>query len=64
MIAAIEAPFALLQKPVQVVRRDAIVPTQMPLRLVPEVLDPIDVAGILTPDPTWFIGGRSGAGDE
>ena len=43
MIAAIEAPFALLQKPVKVVRRDAIEPTHMPLRLVPEVLDPLDV---------------------
>lgn len=43
MTAAIEAPFALLQKPVEVIRRDAIEPTQMPLCLVPEVLNPIDV---------------------
>ncbi len=43
MIAAIEAPLTLLQKPVEMVRCDAIESTQMPLRLVPEILNPIDV---------------------
>lgn len=41
MTAAIEVPFALFQKPVEVVRRDAIEPIQMPLRLVQEILNPI-----------------------
>jgi hypothetical protein len=41
--AVIEAPLALLQKPVKVVWRDAIEPTQMSFCLVPEVLNPIDV---------------------
>ena len=43
MPTAIEAPFAFLQKPVNVVRREAIEPTQLPLGLIPEVLNPIDV---------------------
>jgi hypothetical protein len=38
MVAAIEAPFTLFQKTVEMVRRDAIESTSMPLRLVPEVL--------------------------
>lgn len=47
MTAAIEVPFAFFQKPVEVVRRDAIEPIQMPLRLVQEILNPIDVMSAL-----------------
>ena len=43
MVATIEAPFALLQKPVEVIGFDAIELTQMTLGLVPEVLDSVDV---------------------
>ena len=42
MTIAIEAPFTFLQKPVKIVRRQAVEVTQVPLRLVPEVLNPID----------------------
>lgn len=43
MVAVIEAPFTLLQKPVEVARRDAIDPPQRPFCLVPNVLNAIDV---------------------
>ena len=43
MVASVEAPFALLQKPVKVIFLYAIKATQMALRLVPEILDSIDV---------------------
>ncbi len=43
VVAAIEAPLTFLQKPVKVVRCEAIEPTQMPLGLVPEVLDAVNV---------------------
>ena len=42
--AVIETPLALLQKQVEVCLRDAVVAPQMPLRLVPEIFDPIDVS--------------------
>src|SRR5690349_18471413 len=41
--AAIEAPFTLLQKPVEIVWREPLEPPQMPLRLVPEVLNAGDM---------------------
>lgn len=43
MVASIEAPFALLQEPVKVLFPDPVKSTQMPLGLVPEVLDTVDV---------------------
>ena len=43
MATSVEAPLTLLQKPVEVLRFDAIVFAHMPLGLVPEILDPIDV---------------------
>ena len=42
MVASIEAPFALLEKPVEIARFDAIESSQMSLGLVPEVFDPVD----------------------
>ena len=42
--AVIEAPFALFEEEVEVGLRDAVVPCEMPLGLVPEILDAIDVA--------------------
>lgn len=43
MVAVIKAPFTLLQKPVEVPRRDAIEPPKMPLRLVLKFLNSINV---------------------
>ena len=43
MVTSIEAPFALLQKPVEVLLLDAVKTPQVTLGLVPEVLDPVDV---------------------
>ena len=43
MVAMVKTPFALLQKPVKVVRFDAVETPQMTLGLVPEVLDAVDV---------------------
>lgn len=43
MIPSIEALFALFQKPVEIVRFDAVIFRHVPLGLVPEVLDPGDV---------------------
>lgn len=41
--AAIEAPFTFVQTPVKIVRCQTVEAAQMPLRLVPEVLNLIDV---------------------
>ena len=43
MIASIEAPFALLQEPVEIVRLDAVILAHMTLGLVPEILNSVDV---------------------
>ena len=43
MIASIEAPFTLLQKPVKISTCYPVKPAHVTLGLVPEVLDPIDV---------------------
>jgi hypothetical protein len=43
MVAPIEAPFELLEKPMKIVRFDAIESSQMSLGLVPKVFDPVDV---------------------
>ncbi len=41
--AAIEAPLALLLKPVEAIRREALEPTRIPLGFVPEGLNAVDV---------------------
>ena len=56
MIVSIEAPFALLQKPVQVIGFDAIELTHMAFGLVPEILNAIDVV--------FFISKESGVVDS
>jgi len=43
MISSIEAPFTLLQKPMEMLFLDAIETPQMTLGLVPEIFDSIDV---------------------
>lgn len=43
MIASIETPLALLEKPMEIVRFDAIESSQMSLGLVPKVFAPVDV---------------------
>ena len=43
MVASIEAPFTLLEKPMKIVRFDAIESSQMSFGLVPKVFDPVDV---------------------
>ena len=43
MVASVEAPFAFLQEPVEIVRLDAVVFAHMTLGLVPKILDPVDV---------------------
>ena len=43
MVASIEAPFALLEKPMKIVRFDAIESSQMSFGLIPKVFDPVDV---------------------
>ena len=47
MFSSIEAPFALLQEPVEIVRFDAVVFAHVPLGLVPEILDPVDVVSLV-----------------
>ena len=47
MVASIEAPFALFQKPVEILLLDAVKLAQMPFGLVPEILNTVDV--ILAP---------------
>lgn len=48
VVTSVEPPFALLQKQVEALFRDAVEASQMPLRLVPEVLDPIDLVALVT----------------
>ncbi len=43
MVASVEAPFTLLQEPVEIVRLDAVVLAHVALGLVPKVLDPVDM---------------------
>ena len=43
MVASIEAPFTLLEKPMKIVRFDAIESSQMSFGLVTKVLDSVDV---------------------
>ena len=43
MVASVEAPFALLEEPVEAFLFDAIEPTQMTLGLIPEVFNAINV---------------------
>ena len=43
MVASIEAPFALLEKPIKVLLFDAVETPHVTLRLVPEIFDSIDV---------------------
>ena len=43
MVASIEAPFALLEKPIKVLRFDAVESPHVTLGLVPEILNSIDV---------------------
>ena len=43
MVASVEAPFALLEKPVKVVGFDAVESAQMALGLIPEVLNAVNV---------------------
>jgi len=45
--SSVEAPFSFFQKQVEVVFGDAVVFSHMPLRLVPEVLDPVDVVPLI-----------------
>jgi hypothetical protein len=46
MVTSIEAPFTLLQKPVKVLCFDPVKPSQMTLRLVPEVFNSIDMVSL------------------
>ena len=43
MVASVEAPFALLEEPVEAFLFDAIEPTQMTLGLIPEVFNAVNV---------------------
>lgn len=43
MVASIEAPFALLEKPIKVLLFDDVETAHVTLGLVPEILDSIDV---------------------
>ena len=47
MIASVEAPFALLEEPVEIVWFDAVVLAHVALGLVPKVLDAVDVGAIV-----------------
>jgi len=47
MAASVEAPFTFLQAQVEIVGFNAVVLAHVPLRLVPEVLDPVDVVLIV-----------------
>ena len=46
MITSVEPPFALLQEQVEALFGDTIEAPQMPFRLVPEVLDSVDVIAL------------------
>ena len=54
MVSSVEAPFTLLQEPVEIVRFDAVVLARVALGLVPEVLDPVDVIALIGEQP-WVI---------
>ena len=54
VVAAVEPPFALLQEQIEALLGDAVEAAQMPLRLVPEILDPIDVSP-LVPKPLRMV---------
>ena len=43
MAPSIAEPFTLLQEPVETLLLDSVEATQMTLRLVPEILNPVDV---------------------
>jgi hypothetical protein len=43
IVASIEAPFALFEKPIKIVWFDAIESSQISFGLVPKVFDPVDV---------------------
>ena len=43
VVASIEAPFTFLQEPIKTLLLDAVKFPHMPLGLVPEILDPVDV---------------------
>ena len=43
----VEAPFALFDEEVEVLLRDAVIASQMPLCLVPKVLDAVDMIPVL-----------------
>ena len=43
MVASIEAPFTFLEKPIKVLLFNAVETPHVTLRLVPEILDTIDV---------------------
>ena len=45
--AVVEAPFALFDEQVKVLAGDAVVAPQMPLGLVPEILDSVDVVALI-----------------
>ena len=51
VVASIEAPLTLLQEPIEVVSLDAVEATQVPLGLVPEVLNPVDVVLLIGKEP-------------
>ena len=54
VVAAVETPFARLQEQIEALLGDAGEAAQMPLRLVPEILDPIDVSP-LVPKPLRMV---------
>ena len=54
VVAAVEPPFAVLQEQIEALLGDAVEAAQMPLRLVPEMLDPIDVRR-LVPKPLRMV---------
>ncbi len=51
MVAFAEAPFALLEEPVETFFSDAIESTQMTLGLIPEVFNAINVIALVREDP-------------
>lgn len=53
MTAPVEAPFVLLEKPVEIVRLDAVEAADMALGLVPEILDSGDVR-LVVGDLFWI----------
>jgi hypothetical protein len=51
VVAAIEAPITLLEKPIKVLLFDAVEPAHVALGLVPKVLDSIDVIPLISEEP-------------